>query len=411
MRPYLRVANVYEDRIDTSDVAEMNFTPAEFERYALTVGDVLLNEGQSLELVGRPALYRGEVEGACFQNTLVRFRAGKAVLPKFALLVFRSYLHNQRFQRIARWTTNIAHLGAERFAKLEFPVPPIPEQRRIVAALEERLSELDAAVAGLERARANAGRVALAIRNSVLRDLPTRALGELLAAPLTNGRSVPTASIGFPVLRLTCLKAGRVLLSERKIGDWTAADAAPYLVSEGEFLVSRGNGSRSLVGRGGLVGRVEHPVAFPDTLIRVRPDSTRLLPQFLRIVWESRVVRLQIEQVARTTAGIYKINQQDIERIQLALPDSLDRQEELVSVLDEQLGDVDRGLKAIDSQLARAARLRQSILKSAFEGTLLPQDPNDEPASVLLERIRAERKSSAATPKHSRRSAAVKSNC
>ena len=68
MRPYLRVANVFEDRIDTSDVKHMNFTPEEFEVYLLKEGDILLNEGQSLELVGRPAMYRNEIPDCCFQN-------------------------------------------------------------------------------------------------------------------------------------------------------------------------------------------------------------------------------------------------------------------------------------------------------------------------------------------------------
>src|SRR5690242_21963936 len=83
MRPYLRVANVYEDRIDTSDVMEMNFTAEEVEVYELKPGDVLLNEGQSIELVGRPAIYGGEVAGACFQNTLIRFRAYAGVNPRY----------------------------------------------------------------------------------------------------------------------------------------------------------------------------------------------------------------------------------------------------------------------------------------------------------------------------------------
>ncbi len=147
MRPYLRVANVFEDRIDVSDVFSMNFTPEEFVTYELKAGDVLLNEGQSLELVGRPALYRSEMDGTCFQNTLVRFRAVKGVLPEYSLLVFLSYLHNQRFQQIAKWTTNIAHLGADRFAKLEFPLPPINEQSRIVAEWQQRSATL-AHVAG-----------------------------------------------------------------------------------------------------------------------------------------------------------------------------------------------------------------------------------------------------------------------
>ena len=104
--------------------------------------DILLNEGQSLELVGRPAMYRGEVPGSCFQNTLVRFRAAEGVDPRYALGVFLSYLHNMRFQRIAKWTTNIAHLGAERFAELEFPLPPLFEQIQIAEETDDRLSIL-----------------------------------------------------------------------------------------------------------------------------------------------------------------------------------------------------------------------------------------------------------------------------
>lgn len=140
MRPYLRVANVFEDYIDTSDILEMNFNPDEFERYRLQYGDILLNEGQSLELVGRSAIFRDEVRDVCFQNTLVRFRASTIILIEYAQLVFRTYLHSGRFQKIAKWTTNIAHLGAQRFANIEFPLPPIAEQNRIVLEVEALMS-------------------------------------------------------------------------------------------------------------------------------------------------------------------------------------------------------------------------------------------------------------------------------
>lgn len=113
---YLRVANVYEDRLELSDVNEMSFTPSEFMRYRLLPGDILLNEGQSPELVGRAAVYRGELPEACFQNSLIRFRPGADLLVDFALLVFRHYMHSGAFQRASRWSTNIAHLSAARFA-------------------------------------------------------------------------------------------------------------------------------------------------------------------------------------------------------------------------------------------------------------------------------------------------------
>jgi len=172
MHPYLRVANVYEDRIDLCDVKEMNFTPEEFDNFHLKPNDILLNEGQSLELVGRPALYRGELPGACFTNTLVRFRPCPSLDVKFALSVFRAFMHSGRFQKIANWTTNIAHLGADRFAKLAFPLPPLAEQTRIVAEVERRLSVIDELESVVSANLQRAGR----LRQAVLQKAFTGAL-------------------------------------------------------------------------------------------------------------------------------------------------------------------------------------------------------------------------------------------
>jgi type I restriction enzyme S subunit len=139
MRPYLRVANVHENRIDITDVHEMNFSPTEFEKFKLVSGDVLLNEGQSPDLVGRPAMFRGEIDNCCFQKTLLRFRSNDGVSPTFALLVFRYYLHSGRFRQTARWSTNIAHLTAIRFGAMEFPLVSLVEQEVIAEEATRRL--------------------------------------------------------------------------------------------------------------------------------------------------------------------------------------------------------------------------------------------------------------------------------
>jgi type I restriction enzyme S subunit len=163
MRPYLRVANVFEDRIDLSDVKEMNFTPAEFEIYKLVFGDILLNEGQSPELLGRPAMYKGELPGGCFQNTLIRFQSFDFVNRQFALFVFRHYLHAGRFTNESQITTNIAHLSAGRFSEIEFPLPPLAEQRRIVAEVERRLSVAAQVESALAASVARAARLRQAV--------------------------------------------------------------------------------------------------------------------------------------------------------------------------------------------------------------------------------------------------------
>ena len=165
MRPYLRVANVYEGRIDLRSIYEMNFTPDEFETFKLRAGDILLNEGQSLELVGRAAIYRDELPGACFTNTLVRFRTATGLLPEFALIYFMACLRSHRFRKLARWTTNIAHLGADRFAAMEIPLPSLAEQETIVETVEDQLSVIEHLEADLEAKLKSAQ----ALRQSILR--------------------------------------------------------------------------------------------------------------------------------------------------------------------------------------------------------------------------------------------------
>ena len=133
--PYLRVANVFDGYLDLGDVLSMDFDERDYERYKLWSGDILLNEGQSRELVGRSCIYRDEIKGCCFQNTLIRFRPSADLLPEYAQGYFQYAFYQGEFARIARQTTSIAHLGADRFAELSMPVPPLSEQVDIVKCL------------------------------------------------------------------------------------------------------------------------------------------------------------------------------------------------------------------------------------------------------------------------------------
>ncbi len=132
-RPYVRVANIYEDRIDLSDVLSMDFNDRDFKDYKLERGDILLNEGQSTELVGRPAMWRDEIPDCCFQNTLVRFQPDRRkLIPEFALAVFLHYFRNGEFSKISSKTSSVAHLGASRFSRMPFPLPSLTEQEMFV---------------------------------------------------------------------------------------------------------------------------------------------------------------------------------------------------------------------------------------------------------------------------------------
>lgn len=147
-RPYLRTKNVFDGRIVTNDVLTMPMTDAEFKRYRVLPGDVLLNEGQSLELVGRCAVYRDEnAEPCAMQNQLLRFRARPGVSAEFAAHLFRYSQQEGKFARIALQTTSIAHLGATRLEKLQLLWP---EREAEQGAIAEALCDMDLLIEGLE---------------------------------------------------------------------------------------------------------------------------------------------------------------------------------------------------------------------------------------------------------------------
>ncbi|WP_420608649.1 hypothetical protein [Candidatus Poriferisodalis sp.] len=125
------------------DVKEMNFDNSDFETYRLEPGDLLLNEASgSPNEVGKPAIWHGEIEDCCFQNTLLRLRARGIDLGYLYWYCFYSALTG-RFGEAGRGV-NIRHLGKRGLMRFPIAVAPHAEQERIVTAIEEYLSRLEA---------------------------------------------------------------------------------------------------------------------------------------------------------------------------------------------------------------------------------------------------------------------------
>ncbi|MFE0202536.1 restriction endonuclease subunit S [Streptomyces sp. NPDC058985] len=156
LRPYLRTKNVLDGRIDLGDVLWMPMTDAEFERFGIERGDVLLNEGQSLELVGRCSMYNGEFGASCtMQNQLLRFRAHRGTSPEFAAHLFRHCQQTGVFAAIATKTTSVAHLGSSRLSNLRLLWPTDRlEQAAIAEVLSDMDTEITAHEARLDKLRA-----------------------------------------------------------------------------------------------------------------------------------------------------------------------------------------------------------------------------------------------------------------
>jgi type I restriction enzyme S subunit len=147
------VANVFDGFIDYGDILTMDFTPNERQTFSLKNGDILLNEGQSLELVGRSALFDGPDDTFCFQNTIVRFRCSIGQNPLFYQVLFKWFLDCGLFKRIAKQTTSVAHLGASRFARMSCIAVPYEEQCEIARRLSGLQIILDTEVVQLAKSR------------------------------------------------------------------------------------------------------------------------------------------------------------------------------------------------------------------------------------------------------------------
>lgn len=487
MRPYLRAANVTWSGLDLADVNQMNFPPGQFEDFRLLPGDILLSEASgSAAEVGKPALWRGEIEGCCFQNTLIRVRP-RGADPRFLLLHFKADAELGRFSKAARGV-GIHHLGAKTVEAWPVRVPPIKEQHRIVDEVEKQFTRLAAAVAALERVKANLKRYRASVLKAACegRLVPTEAelarregrsfeSGEELlkrilkerrrlweagqtakaaktagtgsrsarkatykdplippvdqALPLPagwavatwnqlgfsqNGRPFPSSEYcasGTRLIRPGNLHlSGRVEWNERNaacLPDKWADENADLLVGPGELIMNLTAQSLrdEFLGRICLTADGERAL-LNQRLARLTP--VLIAPRFVLWWFKTPIFRRFVDRL-NTGSLIQHMFTSQLDRCVVPLP-PLAEQHRIVAEVERRLSVVDELEATVEKNLARCARLRQSILKMAFEGRLVPQDPNDEPASVLLERIRAGRETAVPDGGPSRRRAATQAS-
>jgi len=337
-------------------------------------------------------------------------------------------------------------------------IAPIPEQRRIVAAIEEQFTRLDAAVSSLQRARANLKRyrasvLARAVEGRLINtqavstrgnarsftseellalalveppdlantfrhaeDAPTPAGGSArqypggwssatigqLATRVQYGTSAKTdgRAEGIPILRMGNIVDGRLRFEKLKYLPEDHVDLPGLMLEPGDILFNRTN-SAELVGKSAVYRGQPNPCSFASYLIRVQL-APGYDPDYLVFYLNSTHGRAWVKSVVSQQVGQANVNGKKLQELVVPVP-PIAEQLHIVQDAERRLSSVDEAEAAVNSSLKRAHRLRQTILKRAFEGQLVPQDPTDEPASALLERIRGERTSANGTVRPLRR--------
>lgn len=405
----LEVCELHDNRRIPLNQAERAARPGRYPYYGAngqvdTIGDYLF-EGQHILLAEDGGHFdqpeRGvayEVEGKFWVNNHAHIISTLADMPSSFICRALNVINWMPF---VSGTTRLK-LTQGGMQRVRIGVPPLPEQRRIVA-------KLDVLTARIARARAELDRVPVLAKNlrehavqkvldSAETGWTTVPLERLLADGPTNGWSPKSGSDarGTLTLKLTATTSGYFRTDEaavKRIYDEVPKDSNLWL-KPGDLLIQRANALEH-VGVAAIYEGPELTYIYPDLMMRLRLRDSYLT----RLVWyqlRSPKIRRYFRDKATGTAGnMPKISGATVRKVPVVLPPH-NQVPNVVRLLDQTFARADR----LEAEAARARklldRLESVILAKAFRGELVPQDPNDEPASVLLERIRAER---AAAPK------------
>jgi type I restriction enzyme S subunit len=223
---------------------------------------------------------------------------------------------------------------------------------------------------------------------------------------LTQNAKREGLPLQLPFLRVANVYANELRLDEIKTIGVSDPEVSRVRLASGDLLVVEGNGSIEQIGRVALWDGTIDPCLHQNHLIKVRFTPVALATWTL--CWMlAPAGRVAIERAASSTSGLHTLSLSKVQRLPVPLA-PLPEQARITSEVDRLITIAQAAAGDVVTNTQRCARLRQSILKRAFEGRLVDQDPTDEPASVLLERIRAERASAADTPPRRARRTKVK---
>ena len=380
-------------------------------------GDVIFAKITPCMENGKSAIARNLKNGlACGSTEFFVLRSSEGVQASY---IWR-YLRQRRFRASAE-TQMTGAVGQRRVprAYLEsylFRLPPAGEQRRIVAKLDTLTARLARTRKELERvvalgaklrqsilARAFSGELTAAWRKQegyADVDWQTCSLSEI--ADVQGGiqvgkkRSADAVLVEVPYLRVANVQRGWLRLNEIKTLAVTAEERDRLLLEDGDILMNEG-GDRDKLGRG-WVWREEMPGCIHQNhVFRVRLKDQGFPPEFVSHYANEFGQAYFIDQGTQTT-NLASISKRRVMALPVPVPPAAEARE-IVRLITAAFARADR----LEAEAARARalldRLEAAVLAKAFRGELVPQDPNDEPASVLLDRIRAER---AAAPKPKR---------
>jgi len=357
-RPYLRVANVQDGYLDLSEVKEIAVEADEVARYSLRTGDVLFTEGGDFDKLGRGTIWRGEVPVCLHQNHVfaVRCHEGRLLPDHLAALASSPY-GRRYFAGCSKQSTNLASINSGQLRRFPLPLPPLPEQRRIVAILSTWDEALSLTRQRLEAARDRkralmqrllTGQVripqfgGMAWRHARMRDL-FEPVSRVVPEGFDDVLSI-TATVGFVHQREKFSK----VIAGRNLENYT-------LLRRGEFAYNRGNSDAYPQGCV-YVMREYDEAAVPGVYVSFRARGSDACPEFFAFYFELGLLNRQLQRVINSGVrndGLPNLAASDFLNLEIAFPTDAAEQRAIAEVLataDAEVRLLEGGLAALDEQ-------------------------------------------------------------
>ncbi|MFV8335940.1 restriction endonuclease subunit S [Flavobacterium sp. RSP29] len=415
--PISRIETIWDEKIDLDRVKYIEEKDIELvEKYRLKHNDILLSHINSDNHLGKTAIFKSQVEVLIHGINLLLLRPTSLISADFLLFQLRFLKVQGKFIEVAQRAVNQSSINQRVLKTFKVSLPPLPEQRAIVAKIEALFSSLDSGIADLKKAQ-----VQLKIyRQAVLKKAFEGGLTKEWRAKQTpliadwkfvkfekvfsekpqNGIYKPSTHYGSgtKILRIDGFYEGVIL------GDYNYqrvrledSEIVKYSLSVGDIVVNRVN-SMSHLGKCGLVKRLDEDVVFESNIMKINLNYDLVVSEYISHYLASYIGVSELVKNAKQAVNQASINQRDVSNAIIPLC-SKEEQYQIVQEIESRLSVCDKVEESIVESLGKSKALRQSILKKAFEGRLLNEqelaacksDPDYEPASVLLRRIKEEK--------------------
>lgn len=322
-------------------------------------------------------------------STLVGLKALDKIQTKF--LEYTIKLQNN-FIKETSTGTGLQHINKDFFEICKIPLPPLAEQDRMVKKLDTIMQKVENNKQRLDRIpkllkRFRQSVLAAAVNNDGTEEITKSICEEIQIGPFgTQLHRHEYVSNGIPLVNPTHIQGGEIVPDmDLTITKAKFAELPNYHLKIGDTIMGR----RGEMARCAMVGKKENGWLCGTGSLFFRPNLKKVNPQYLYWVLSNSNTKAYLEAEAKGST-MSNLNLNIVKNIPIPLP-SLEEQKKIVKKVEDMFAFADK----IEARYAKTKmmldKLPQSILAKAFRGELVPQDANDEPASVLLERIKAEK--------------------